>query len=845
MRKLFSVLGRLLIVALTVLLALVLVLAGGAVLFVGRTLPQTSGTLTAGGLQAPVSVVRDRWGVPHITGQSLHDVAFAQGYVTAQDRLFQMEMNRRVAAGRLAELFGPGDDNSLIDADKFLRTLDLENAARDELAGIDPTTKGELQAYSDGVNAFLGAHRNSLPLEFTILGVTPQPWTPLDSLAYGRVVALSLDNQWYAKYARAMVLAKVGPDLTNALFPPYPAANPTLFTADGNAAPLTPSASIPPAVAVLNPLASTPPASVNPAIARAFAGLSPALLRGASVVHDLLGNISDSLGSNDWVVDGTRTTTGKPLLANDPHLGIKMPSIWYEVALRGGGLDVIGFSFPGTPGVIIGHNNFIAWGVTNVGADNTDLYLETLDPANHPGMYLYHGVWRPLQTRTETVKVRGGAAVTFTVSATLHGPLLNSVVGDLKDFPDVSLKWTALQPIYTFAGFYQLDTATDWQEFNAAVDNISISQNFVYADTAGNIGYRMSGMLPVRDAENDTLPVDGTDPTYEWRGYVPAASMPRLFNPPTHIIATANNQIVPDAYPFYVTSTWDQGYRARRIVDLLSATQLLSPNDFAAIQTDVYAIPSAQLVPAYIAAGNAQGGDAAAATRALSGWNGRMDANSSAAAVYEVTTGELLRELLLPLLGKTLYEVYRSNVSSSTLYSLLLEQIASPTPPFFGAQTADGAAAARDKVIAHALAWTMGQQRAASGASGVLPTWGQLHQAHFDHPLASVKPLNLVFGLSPVERPGDGVTVNVGGDGRFSDVPPSYDQRAVPSMRQIIDLGNLDASLWVTTTGESGQPFSAYYSDLIPLWGTGKYQQMAYSASAVTRGTASYLQLKP
>jgi penicillin amidase len=839
MGKLFSVLGRILVVMLAVLVALGLVLAGGAVLFVGRTLPQTSGTLTVKGLQGPVSVIRDRWGVPHITGQSLHDVAFAQGYVTAQDRLFQMEFNRHVAAGRLAELFGPGSDNSLIDADEFLRTLDLEDTARTELVGIDPTTKGELQAYSDGVNAFINAHKNSLPLEFTILGDTPQPWTPLDTLAYGRVVALSLDNQWYYKYTRAMVLDKVGPDVTNALFPTYPSSNPTLFNADGSAAPLSPSATIAPAVAVPNPLAAAP----SGVVARAVADVSPALLRGAEVVHSLLGNISDALGSNDWVVDGTRTTTGHPLLANDPHLGINMPSIWYEVALRGGGLDVIGYSFPGVPGVIIGHNNFIAWGVTNVGADDTDLYAEVLDPTSHPGMYLYHGVWRPLQTRSETIKVRGEAPVTFTVRSTLHGPLLNSVVSDLKGSTDVlALKWTALQSIYTFAGFFQLDTATDWQQFNAAVDNISISQNFVYADTSGNIGYRMSGLLPVRDAENHTLPVDGSDPTYDWHGYVPAASMPRLFNPPTHVIATANNQIVPNDYPFYVTSNWDQGYRARRIVDLLSATRLLSPNDFAAIQTDVYAIPAAQLVPAYIAAGNAGGGDAAAAARALTGWNDRMDTNSSAAAVFEVATGELLREMLVPMLGTKLYDIYRSNYSASGLYSVLLQQIANPTPPFFGAQSADGAAAARDKTIASALSWAMGQLR---DANGTLRTWGQIHQAHFNHPLASVTPLNLVFGLSPVARVGDTVTVNIGGDGGFSNTPPNYDQRTVPSMRQIINLGNFDASLWVTTTGESGEPYSAHYSDLIALWNGGKYEQMEYSAQAVTKAGVSYLQLNP
>ncbi|MFI5273524.1 MAG: penicillin acylase family protein [Ktedonobacterales bacterium] len=840
MRKLFAVLGRLLAIALAVLVALVFVLAGGATLFVGRTLPQTSGTLSMKGLDFPVSVIRDRWGVPHITGNDLHDVAFAQGYVTAQDRLFQMEFNRHVAAGRLAEMFGPGSDNSLIDADKFLRTLGLYSAASNEMAALDPRTAGELTAYSDGVNAFVGSHSNSLPLEFTLLGETPAPWTPLDSLAYGHVVALSLDNAWYLKYTRAMILSKAGPDLTNALFPPYPSSNPTLFTAAGDAAPILPSASVAPAVAVPNPLAAAAPRS-NPAFAR----LATDVLRGAAVVHGLLGDISDSLGSNDWVVDGTKTTTGKPLLANDPHLGINMPSIWYENGLRGGGLDVIGYSFPGVPGVIIGHNASIAWGVTNVGADDTDLYMEVFDPTNHPGMYLYHGTWRPLQTRNETIKVRGGTSVAFTVSSTLHGPLLNSVVGDLKDFTPVALQWTALQPGYSFAGFFQLDEATDWNDFNAAVDNISISQNFVYADTAGNIGYRMSGLLPVRDAENHLLPVDGSDPRYAWHGYVPAASMPRLFDPPTHMIATANNQIVPDTYPFYVTSDWDQGYRARRIVDLLAATQLLAPNDFAAIQTDDYNVPSAQLVPAYIAAGSAAGGDAAAGAHLLSGWNGRMDSGSSAAALYEMATGELIRETVEPLLGRKLYDLYRSNYSASGLYALLQTEIATPAPPFFGAKSAADATSARDAVIASSLAWAMRQLRAQPAAGGALATWGTLHQAHFDHPLASVKPLDRIFGLDPVARSGDGVTVNVGGDGGFAADPAVYDQHTVPSMREIIDLSDFDHSLWVTTTGESGEPFSAHYSDLIPLWNSGKYEQMEYSPQAETAATVNYLQLNP
>jgi penicillin amidase len=823
---------------------LAVLLAGGAYVFVQRTLPQTSGTLTVPGLQHPASVLRDQWGVPHITGQTVHDVAFTQGYVTAQDRLFQMEFNRRVAAGRLAEMFGPGPDNSLIEADTFLRTLGLYQSAEQERVALSithPDVLAELQAYADGVNAFLATHRSSLPLEFSILGITPQPWTATDSLAYGRVVALSLDDNWYIKYTRAMVLAKVGPDVTSALFPPYPSENPTLFTASGQAAPLQ---AAPPELHPASAPASLP--AVSAAQRAAFGGLSASVLRGAAVVHALLGNVSDALGSNDWVVDGTRTTTGAPLLANDPHLGISMPAIWYEVGLRGGGLDVLGFSFPGVPGVIIGHNDHIAWGVTNVGADDTDLYLETLDPAGHPGQYEYAGQWLPLQTRREVIKVRGAEPVTITVRSTAHGPLLNSAVSDLAKFTPVSLKWTALQPGYTFAGFFQLDAATDWQQFVAATSNISISQNFVYADTQGNIGYRMSGVLPLRPAANDLLPVDGSTPAYEWQGYVPQDQMPTLFNPSTHIIATANNQIVPEGYPAYVTSTWDQGYRARRIVDLLSATPQLSVADFERIQADVYSIPAAQLVPRLIAAGTAAGGDAATAAQLLRGWDDRMTTSSTAAAVFEVTAGNLLRDTLEPVLGKSLYGIYRSNYSASGLYSVLLGLVADPAAPFFGIAPADPAPAGkRDAALARALAESLGQLRAALGPDAAKWQWGALHTASFAHPLASVAPLDRIFGVAPVATSGDAVTVSIGGDGRFSQDPPSYAQRTISSMRQIIDLSDFDHSLWVIPAGESGEPFSPHYSDLLALWAGHRYQQMEYSAQADAATSVAVLTLQP
>ncbi|HEX9035913.1 MAG TPA: penicillin acylase family protein [Ktedonobacterales bacterium] len=832
-------LARGLLVTLTLIVCLVIVLVSAATFYVGQTLPQTSGSLAVSGLQQQVYVARDNMGVPHITGQNAHDIFFAQGYVTAQDRLFQMEFNRSVAGGRLAALFGPGDNNSLIAADEFLRTLNFYGSAQQEFVHVDSAVRAELQSYSDGVNAFISTHQNTLPLEFTILGIHPAPWTPLDSLAYGRVVSLSLDDSWYIKYTRALIVAKAGTGVASALFPAYPDTNPTLFMGTNTAAPVTSSGS-PGLGAQTSPLASIP--SSQRAL---FAQTPDTLLTGAAIVHTLLGSVRDALGSNNWVVDGSRTASHLPLLANDPHLGINMPSIWYEVSLTGAGLNVIGFSFPGDPGVVVGHNNHIAWGVTDVFADNSDLYQETVDPKAHPGQYLFKGVWVPFITRKATIDVRGGKPVTFTITNTVHGPVVNAVVSDVKTMPPLALKWSALQPGYTFEGFLQLDYANNWQQFIADVSNIWISQNFVYADTQGNIGYRMSGVLPIRPAANDLGPVDGATGMFEWSGYVPQADMPTLFNPPTHIIATANQQIVPQGYPQYVSNIWDQGYRARRIDDLLANATNLTVADYERIQADVVSIPALQLTPRFIAAGQAAGGEAGKAAALLQGWNGAMTRDSVAATVYEVTAGMLARETLEPVLGKKLYGIYQSNVDASEIYSVLISLVSEPIPPFFGVTSSVNAENGRDVAVARAMRDAYDQLVKTYGADTSKWTWGTLHTATFAHPLASVSPLNLIFGVAPVARPGDNTTINVGGDGDYSADPPSYDQHTVPSMREIIDLSNLDNSLWITTTGESGQPFSAHYHDMVPLWDQNEYQPMAFSPSALSKLTASVLTLTP
>lgn len=827
------------LVAVTVLLCLVIVLVSAATIYIGQVLPQTSGSMSVPGLQAQAFVARDALGVPHITAQTTHDVFFTQGYVTAQDRLFQMEFNRSVAGGRLASVFGAGDKNSLISADEFLRTLDFYQGAQSEFNRIDPAVRTELQAYADGVNAYITSHQNTLPLEFTILGVKPAPWTPLDSLAYGRVVSFSLDNSWFIKYTRALIVAKAGPGAANALFPAYPEMNPTLLMGVNTAAPVTASTS-----GALGATSSAV-ATISPAQQALYARTPDAIMQGAQVVHDLLAPIRDSVGSNDWVVDGSRTATHMPLLANDPHLGIRMPSIWYEIALTGAGLNVIGFSFPGDPGIVIGHNDHIAWGVTNVGADNSDLYLETLDQKGHPGQYLYNGQWLPLTTQRQTITVRGGKSVTFTATSTIHGPIINGVVSDVKSMAPMALKWTALQPEYTFQGFFQLDYATNWRQFQDAVSKIWISQNFVYADTLGNIGYRMSGVLPLRPAANELGPVDGASAQFEWSGYIDQADMPTLYNPPTHIIATANQQIVPTNYPFYVSNNWDQGYRARRIDDLLANATNLTVADYERIQADVVSVPATIMAPRFITAGQAAGGVSGKAAALLQGWNGAMTRDSVAASVYEVAMGNLARETIEPVIGKKLYAVFQSNVDASQIYSVIIALAQEPQAPFFGVQSPSNALNARDVALAKALTDAYTQLSQSHGADTSKWTWGTLHTATFEHPLATVSPLNLIFGVDPVGRPGDSVTVSVGGDGDYSADPPSYAQHTVSSMRQIIDLSNFDNSLWITTTGESGQPFSAHYKDMVPLWDQVKYQQMAFSPGTLAKQTADVLTLTP
>jgi penicillin amidase len=506
-------------------------------------LPQLEGTLRVPGLASAVEVRRDARGVPHLRAQSLEDLLFAQGYVTAQDRLWQMDLSRRLAQGELAEIFG----ERALSLDIENRTLGLRQAMERAVAELDPESRQILVAYTRGVNAFMDGHRQRLPIEFMILRYQPRPWQEIDSFSPALNMTQALSTSWRDELMRERIRKKVGPELYSDLFPDHsPLDEPV-------AEPLSQTGA-----------AREPPRPTQPLNAHdADPALPPRAAADASSV---------GLGSNNWVLSGAHTRSGKPLLANDPHLGHSVPSVWYMIHLEAPGLDVSGVSLPGLPLVIIGHNQRIAWGMTNTAPDVQDLYAETFN-FRDPKKYLHHGEWIAGEEREESIKVRKERDYRLTVKVTRHGP----VVAHDND-RDLALRWTALEPHALRFPFLKIDRAGNWQEFTGALrDFTGPMQNFVYADSDGNIGYYAAGWVPVRKQGDGTVPSPGDTDDHDWTGFIPFEQLPHAYNPASGIIATANGRVVPDDYPYLITHKWEAPYRTAHIFELLRAGSSCSP----------------------------------------------------------------------------------------------------------------------------------------------------------------------------------------------------------------------------------------------------------------------------
>ena len=773
------------IVLLVLLLGLLIGIGAGAVLL-RRAFPLVAGRLTVRGLQAPVTVIRDRWGVPHLYAENAHDLFFAQGYVHAQDRMWQMDFNRRVPSGRLSELFG----EVTLPSDRFLRTIGMRRSADAERSRLDPEALAALGAYAAGVNAWLDRNASRLPLEFTILRYRPEPWTPTDTLAFGKFLAWTLGGNWRYQLLRAHLIARFGVEGLRVLLPPYPSDAPV----------------------------------VVPPSARARSWGTTALLRLVDA-----GGLRAGLGSNNWVLSGSRTETGRPILANDPHLEAQMPSIWYEMHLHGGPYDVIGATIPGVPGVLIGHNADVAWGVTNAAPDVQDLYIERFDPSD-PTRYLYRGRWEPATVVRETIRVRGRPdPVAADVRITRHGPILNDVVDGLGSF--LALRWTALDPGTIFASVLRLDRARTWREFRAALRLWTVpAQNFVYADRQGNIGYQLPGRIPIRAGGGGLTPVPGWTGEYEWIGEIPFDRLPSVLNPPRGYIVTANNQIVPDDYPYLVSHEWDPGFRAKRIETLLAPIRRATIADMRTIQMDLGSLPAQETIRA-LAGLHLAREPAAGLLAELRAWDGVLGAESRPAAIYEA-----FRLTLTPLVFKDALggELYTRYLERSEAWQLaLLRLLRTPASGWWGAR-------GRDAVVEEALVEAHALLTRHLGADRSRWTWGRLHTMRFVHPLGRIPGLAWIFNARAPQTGGDLFTVNNGG---FA--PDTFSQIIVASYRQIIDLADWDRSIAIHATGQSGLPFHGHYRDFVVLWASGRYHPMLFSRARIQQAADGTLTLAP
>jgi penicillin G amidase len=767
------------------------------------------------GLRDKVTIRRDERGIPYIEAKNDEDLYFAQGYITASDRLWQMDLFRRTARGELAEVLGAGPNNMALEQDKQHRLIGFAQAADAEAAQTSPRSRALLEAYAKGVNAYIESlDAKSLPPEFRILQYKPRPWTPSDSLIIVKIFFEALSNTWRLDLMRE-ALVVVPLEKRTALLPEISPIDVLVVGKD------------------TKPAKSS---SVNQSAPTSFSRETfLALARNEEVSSAALARIgfySEALAaSNNWVVNGKHTVSGKPLLANDPHLAPTAPPIWHMVQLTAPGLRVAGVTAPGLPGVIIGHNDAIAWGFTNVGPDVQDLYLEKFDP-NNAKRYLAPSGWLDADIRHEEIKVRKGFTdsatdtVVLDVTVTRHGPIVFE-----KEGKRYALRWTALDPKLNNPDVtYSLDRARNWKEFNKALEIFTApTQNIVYADVEGHIGYHAAGVVPVRKSGDGSVPYDGSTDAGDWVSYIPVSKLPQVYDPPAGIIVTANQRIVGTDYPYFLTHSWAQPYRARRIFDLLHEKPKLTAEDFRHIQGDVYSIAAALFAQQSVKILRPQLTPADeklhATIDSFEKWDGRLNADSHEAPVVAQMRIAFRSRILTAALGDDLAKIYQWNNFDTTLDRIISEQPKDWLPKQFPSY-ADLLRACYDDAM-KVLTRTLGSDEAKW-------SWGEMVKARFPHPLAGAPLIGLQFTIQPFPQNGTaglaGATVNVG-----SSV----------SMRLIADPSDWDKTQHGITLGESGLPSSPHWKDQLEDWRAVTPRVFPFSEGAVAKAAKETLVLEP
>jgi penicillin amidase len=845
-------LGKILAITGIVLLVLAVVATSLAVWTVRRSFPQVSGTITVPGLAAEVEVLRDARGVPQVYADTPDDLFFAQGYVHAQDRFWEMDFRRHITSGRLSELFG----KSQVETDTYLRTLGWRRVAEKELPLLDQTTRRNLDAYTRGVNAWLADHSGATAsLEYAVLGLqnpsyTIEPWSPVDSVAWLKAMAWDLRGNMQEEIGRSLISAGVGEVRTAQLYPPYPYLRHRPIVTQGAVVDGVWQQSASPGGGLA--------ASVVPDVPEGALQALRATDDVSTTLGALLGPDGPGIGSNSWVVSGDRTSTGKPLLANDPHLAPMMPSIWYQMGLHCRTVsdacpyDVAGYTFSGLPGVVIGHNQTIAWGFTNLGPDVTDLYLEKVDGDS----YLVGTERKPLTTRREVIKVAGGEDVSITVRETEHGPLLSDASEQLRtvaaDAPagagapppgdgyGVALRWTALTPGRTMDAVDRLNRAQSWDQFRQAAALFEVpAQNLVYADVNGTIGYQTPGRIPIRSGYDGKYPAHGWDPAQTWTGFIPFEALPHVQNPDDGWVVTANQASVYEAYPYFLTDDWSYGARSQRIVDLVSlataAGQKMTPDRMREIQMDSWNENAAFLVPRITPLASEK---ASAAAALLSEWDFTQPADSAEAAYFNV----FWKNLLLDVFGDELPADQLPD-GGDRWFTVVRDLWDQPDDAWWD-DTATPQVETRDDAVRTALDEAVDEITALQGADPTGWRWGALHTLTVKNQTfgeSGIAPIERIFNRGPIETSGGDSIVNATG----WSVPDGYEVNWVPSMRMVVDLSDLDTSTWVNLTGASGHAYNPHYVDQLDAWATGGTFPFPFTRAAVEAATTDTLVLQP
>ncbi|MDH5163592.1 penicillin acylase family protein [Heyndrickxia oleronia] len=749
-----------------IIIVLIAAIYFGANAFIARSLPKTEGEIHLSGLKEKVEIIRDKDGVPHIRAKNDHDLYMAQGYVQAQDRLFQMDLSRRQASGELSEVVG----SAAIDKDKYFRALGLRRAAVASYDQYSNQAKDTLNWFAEGVNAFIKEldENGKWPIEFKILGYKPKEWTPTDSLTIGKYMAFDLGGHWEDQAFRYYLLQNFSEEKAYDLFPSYPKDAPYIISKD-----------------TLN-------------LEKSFAS--------AVIPHEFN-------GSNNWVVSGEKTKSGKPILADDPHLSLSTPSIWYQMHLKGPDTNVSGVIFAGIPGIILGHNEEIAWGVTNTGPDVQDLYIEKRNPTNK-NQFLYNEKWEDAEVIKEPIKVKDQKTIDYNVIVTRHGPIISEFAADSGKDTVLSLQWTALQPSNELEAILKMNRAKNWEEFETALENFQTpAQNFVFASNDGTIAYKANGKIPIRKKGDGLLPVPGWTDEYEWTGYIPFNELPKTVNPKEGFISTANNKVISDDYPYHISHNWAQPYRQMRIQEVLKANDEITAKDMRDLQMDKKNLQAKEFVPIFLnELKGVKDKTEKEAIQQLRKWNFVDNEELAAPLIFNRWMTKISDVLFNKEISVEMLEKFGGRKQA---VDELLRHAAEGNPgPWI--KENGGLQAVLKKSFDLAINEIKDEQ----GNSVSKWSWGEFHQLYFPHPLSSVKPLNYLFN-SDGRIPVGGSSVTVQAAANKNDGTVNHGG----SWRFVIDTANMDSAYHLVGPGQSGHLKSKWYHNQLNAWANGTYHQ--------------------